>query len=100
MILNADGKFLDRFVAAAIPATIMLTIAGIGWWADSKAADSRFTEEISRLTRKIEAVEIAAAQDRQKIGELAGDMRSVLRSTSRIETLLDRSLVPVSPARP
>ncbi len=97
MTINADGKFIDRFVAALIPAAIMLVPASILWWADSRSADARFTDQIAILARKVEAVETLAAQDRQRLAELAGDMRSVLRSTSRIESLLDRNLMPPPP---
>ncbi|SEG61101.1 hypothetical protein [Bosea lathyri] len=106
--VNQDGKFWDRFVASAIPAAIGLTIAGIVWWRDASNADSRASEAIGRIELRIDKVEVearearrSAAEDRQKTVELAADMRNVLRSTSRIETLLDRWMgAPPSPSRP
>ena len=99
--VNQDGKFSDRFVASAIPVAISLTIAGVIWWADSRANDSRAAEAISRIEKRIDTVESearedrrSAAEDRQKTAELAGDVRNVLRSTSRIEQILDRMMAP------
>jgi hypothetical protein len=108
MRVNQDGKFFDRFVASSIPAAIGLMIAGVVWWADSRANDGKAAEAISRIERRIDAVESearearqSAANERQKTAELAGDVRNVLRSTARIEQLLDRILVVTpSPRQP
>ncbi|MCO5092682.1 hypothetical protein [Bosea sp. (in: a-proteobacteria)] len=106
--VNQDGKLWDRFIASAIPVAIGLALAGIVWWKDASNADSRASEAISRIETRIDRVEAearearrAAAEDRQKTAELAADVRNVLRSTGRIEALLDRwNSVPPSPSRP
>lgn len=103
--VNQDGKFWDRFVAAAIPTAIGLMLAGIVWWKDASNNDSRAADAISRIEKRIDTVENearetrrAAAEDRQKTAELAADVRNVLRSTVRIEAILDR--LTVAPPRP
>lgn len=103
--VNQDGKFWDRFVAAAIPTAIGLAIAGIVWWKDASNNDSRAADAISRIERRIDTVESearearkTAADDRQKTAELAADVRNIARGVSRIEGVLDRwSAAPAKP---
>lgn len=105
--LNEDGKLLDRLVGAAIPVAISLGIAGVVWWRDSTTTDDRMTQAIVRLDREISGIKDeakearqAAAVDRQKSAEMAGDVRNLVRSNARIEQLLDRYLIQGPPARP
>lgn len=98
--VNEDGRFFGRVVAAAAGALPMLFIGGVIWWSDSRTADARASEAIARLDHRLEKVENAANTDRQRVAELSGDMRNVLRAVGRIETLLDRMADPKRPAGP
>lgn len=105
--VNQDGKFFDRVVAAFAGAVPVLIIGAIMWWADSRQADTKAADAITRIERRIDTVETearearrSAAEDRAKTAELAGDVRNVLRSTARIEAILDRLYGPATPARP
>lgn len=107
MALNAAGKFMDRLLPSLLSAAIAVGGMAILFWADTRAADRETALAISRLEKKQDAIEAeqreqrqTAALDRQKTAELAGDVRNVLRSTNRIETLLDRFVVPAAPLRP
>lgn len=109
MKVNDDGKFFGRVVAAFAGAVPVLLIGGIVWWADARTADRQAAESITRIEKRIDTVEaeakearMSAAADRQKTVELAGDVRNVLRSTSRIEAILDRLMMiqPPAPSRP
>lgn len=107
MKVNQDGKFFDRLIAAAIPMTLGLVIAGLIWWKDASNNDSRASEALTRLENRVEKVEIesresrrSAAEDRQKTVELAADLRNVARGVTRIETLLDRWANGPPPSRP
>lgn len=106
MKVNEDGKFFGRVVAAFAGAVPVLFFGGILWWADARTADQKAVESISRIEKRMDTVEaeakearMSAAADRQKTAELAGDVRNVLRSTARIEALLDRMMMapPKSP---
>lgn len=104
--VNQDGKFWDRVVAAFAGAAPVLIIGAVMWWADSRQADSKAADAITRMERRIDTVETearearrSAAEDRAKTAELAGDVRNVLRSTARIEALLDRMYSPTVPGR-
>ncbi len=101
VVLNSDGKFLDRLFPALISAAIAVCGMAVLFWADSRASDRETAAAISQLNRDMATVKEeakeqrqSAAADRQKIAELAGDVRSVLRSTSRIEVLMDRMNAP------
>lgn len=105
--VNQDGKFFDRVIAAFAGAAPVLIIGAVMWWADSRQADSKAVDAITRMERRIDAVEGEAREarksadlDRQKTIELAGDVRNVLRSTARIEAILDRLYGMPSPGRP
>lgn len=109
MKVNEDGKFFGRVVAAFAGAAPVLMLGGILWWADARTADKQAADAISRIEKRMDTVEaeakearMSAAADRQKTAELAGDVRNVLRSTSRIEALLDRLMMiqPPSSSRP
>lgn len=108
MALNADGKFIDRLVPSLVAAAIGVIGAAFVFYADTRAGDRETAAAIVRLDREISALKeeareqrLSAAADRQKTAELAGDVRNVLRSTARIETLLDRLTMPAAaPARP
>lgn len=107
MALNADGKFLDRLLPSLLAAGISVGGMAILFWADTRSNDRETAAAILRLEKKQDAIETeqreqrqSAAADRQKTAELAGDVRNVLRSTNRIETLLDRFVVPAAPLRP
>lgn len=104
--VNDDGRFFGRVVAAFAGAAPVLVVGAILWWRDAGVADSRAAEAITRIERRIDAVENearearqAAGVDRQKTAELAGDVRNVLRSTARIEALLDRMMMVPPQAR-
>lgn len=105
--LNQDGKLLDRVLGAAIPVAISLGVAGVVWWRDSTTTDDRVTQAIVRLDREISGIKDeakearqAAAADRQKTAEIAGDVRNLVRSNARIEQLLDRYLIQGPPRQP
>lgn len=108
MKVNEDGKFFGRVVAAFAGAVPVLLFGSILWWADARTADRQAAESITRIEKRVDTVEaeakearMSAAADRQKTAELAGDVRNVLRSTARIEALLDRMMmVQPSPSRP
>lgn len=108
MKVNDDGKFFGRVVAAFAGAAPVLLIGGIVWWSDARNADTRAADAIGRIEKRLDRVESdgqemrrSAAEDRQKTAELAGDVRNVLRSTARIEALLDRwATAPPQPSRP
>lgn len=96
MALNADGKFLDRLIPSLISAGLAVAGMAVVFWAESRAADRETAETIRSLKEQLAIVKDEAkeqrqlaAADRQRTAELAGDVRSVLRSVSRIETLLD-----------
>lgn len=104
--VNQDGKLWDRFVASAIPVAIGLVVAGIVWWKDVSNAESRANEDILRIEARIDKVETEArearrreAEDRQRIAEMAADLRSTSKEVSRIGGLLDRWIGP-PPVRP
>ncbi|SEG64863.1 hypothetical protein SAMN04488115_108133 [Bosea lathyri] len=104
MKLNEDGKFFDRLIPSLLSAGIAVLGMAVLFWADTRAADRETATAISRLEKKQDAIEAeqreqrqAASADRQKTAELAGDVRNVLRSTVRIETLLDRLTMPPAP---
>ena len=103
MKVNDDGKFFGRVVAAFAGAAPVLAVGAIIWWRDAGLA----AEAIGRIEKRLDRVENdgqemrrSAAEDRQKTAELAGDVRNVLRSTARIEALLDRWTAAPSPSRP
>jgi hypothetical protein len=107
MKVNDDGKFFGRVVAAFAGAAPVLAVGAIIWWRDAGLADSRAAEAIGGIEKRLDRVENdgqemrrSAAEDRQKTAELAGDVRNVLRSTARIEALLDRWTAAPSPSRP
>ncbi len=109
MKVNDDGKFFGRVVAAFAGALPVLLVGSIVWWADARTADQKAAESIVRIEKRMDTVEaeakearMSAAADRQKTAELAGDVRNVLRSTARIEALLDRMMMvqPPTPSRP
>jgi hypothetical protein len=111
MIGNRDGKLGDRIVAGLISGSVTVAIAMggqyLGFWSDSKAADRETAAAITALTKRMDAVEIeakdarrSAAEDRQKITEIASDVRNSLRSQTRIESLLDRLLMMPPASRP
>lgn len=108
MKVNEDGKFFGRVVAAFAGAVPVLIVGALLWWRDASNADTRAAEAITRIERRLDRVESdgqeirrSAAEDRQKTAELAGDVRNVLRSTARIEALLDRwTTTPQMPSRP
>ena len=104
--LKQDGKLLDRVLGAAIPVAISLGVSAVVWWRDSTTTDDRVTQAVARLERRLDAVEgeakdarKAAADDRQKTAEIAGDVRNLVRSNARIEQLLDRYLIQGPPPR-
>ena len=94
MSVNSDGKFVERAVAAFAGAIPVLLITAAVWWADGRSSDAASTAAISRLERRVEAVENAASSERQRLAELSADVRNLLRSTARIEILLDRLTAP------
>ena len=127
MKIGSDGKFFDRLIPSLLSAGIAVGIGAVASWSDSRVQDQKFAEQIAslkeaaaaqakktedesaRLTRKMESIEAeareqrqAAAADRQKTAELAGDVRNILRSTARVEQLLDRLFItqPAPPSRP
>lgn len=104
MRVNEDGKFFGRVVAAFAGAVPVLIIGGIVWWSDGRLADSRAAESISRIEKRIDTVEAEArearknaAEDRQKIAEMAAELRNTARGVSRIEGILDRWSGPPRP---
>lgn len=106
MLGNRDGKFIDRLLPSLLSAGLAVFGMAVLFWADTRAADRETAAAITRLEKKQDAIENeqreqrqAAAADRQKTAELAGDVRNVLRSTSRIETLLDRWSAVQPPAQ-
>lgn len=103
MIGNRDGKFVERFIPALISAAVAVVGMAIVFWSDTRANDRETATAIARLDKELAAVKeeakearLSAAADRQKTAELAGDVRNVLRSTARIEALLDRLILPPS----
>lgn len=99
--VNQDGNFFARFVAAAIPAGISVLISicafAVMFWSDSKTVDAKTADAITRIEKRIDTVEAearefrkGAAEDRQKIAEMAAELRSTSRGVSRIEGILDR----------
>lgn len=111
MQINSDGKFIDRLLPAMIAAgfTLSIAIGGqmLGWWSTSFANDREAVRSIERLDKELAEVKqeqraqrIAAEAERQKTAELSADMRNVLRSTQRIESLLDRYVMPRQPGQP
>lgn len=97
MAINADGKFLDRLIPSLIAAGISVLGMAVVFWGESRATDRETAETIRSLKEQLSVVKDEAkeqrqlaAADRQRTAELAGDVRSVLRSVSRIETLLDK----------
>ncbi|SEK37787.1 hypothetical protein SAMN04515666_101363 [Bosea lupini] len=111
MRVASDGKFLDRLVPSLISVLLGIGVAlggqALGFWADTRAADERTAQAITRLERRLDAVEVeakdarkAAADDRAKTVEIAGDVRNLVRSNARIETLLDRVLIQPLPRAP
>lgn len=104
MKVNEDGKFFGRVVAAFAGAAPVFAVGAILWWSDARNADSRAADSIQRIEMRLDKVETearearrSAAEDRQKTAELAGDVRNVLRSTARIEALLDRMMMGNKP---
>ena len=104
MRVNEDGKFFGRVVAAFAGAVPVLVIGGIVWWSDGRLADSRAAEAIARIEKRIDTVEAearearkSAAEDRQKIAEMAAELRNTSRGVSRIEGILDRWSGPPRP---
>ncbi len=96
MAFNADGKFIDRLIPAVISAAFAVGGMAVVFWADTRAADRETAATIVALKDQLSIVKEEAkeqrqlaAADRQRTAELAGDVRSVLRSVSRIESLLD-----------
>lgn len=96
MAINADGKFIDRLIPSLISAGLAVAGMAVVFWAESRASDRETAETIRSLKEQLAIVKDEAkeqrqlaAADRQRTAELAGDVRSVLRSVSRIETLLD-----------
>lgn len=94
--VNQDGKLWDRFVASAIPVAIGLALAAIVWWKDASNADSRANEAIMRIEARMDKVETdarealrKAAEDRQKIAEMAAVLRKTEEGVSRIVGILD-----------
>lgn len=105
--LNSDGKFWDRLIPALLGAALAVTGMAVVFWSDSRANDRETATAIARLDREITAVKeeakearLSAAADRQKTAEMAGDVRNLLRSTARIEALLDRYVMPNAPRAP
>lgn len=104
MRVNEDGRLWPRVIAAAIPAGVSLTISiaayAIMFWSESKTVDAKTADAITRIERRIDTVENeahearrAAAEDRQKIAEMAAELRSTSHGVSRIEALLDRMMM-------
>jgi hypothetical protein len=107
MAMISDGKFIDRLLPSLLSAAMAVGGMAVLFWADTRAADRETAQAILRLEKKQDAIEAeqreqrqSAAADRQKTAELAGDVRNVLRSTNRIETILDRLVVHPQPLRP
>ena len=97
MSVNSDGKFIERSIAAFAGAVPALLISGAVWWADGRALDQHVAATIARLEKRVDAVETAANNERQRLAELSADVRNLLRSTARIEALLDRLATPAPP---
>lgn len=104
MRVNEDGRLWPRVVAAAIPAAMgaALSIGSFAFmfWAESKTVDAKTADAITQIERRIDTVEAearearrSAAEDRQKIAEMAAELRSTSHSISRIEALLDRRMM-------
>lgn len=107
MALNADGKFIDRLIPSLISAGLAVAGMAVVFWAESRAVDRETAETIRALKEQLAIVKDEAkeqrqlaAADRQRTAELAGDVRSVLRSVSRIESLLDERNSGRRPAVP
>lgn len=107
MALNADGKFIDRLIPSLLAAGLSVVGMALVFWAESRANDRETAETIRSLKEQLAIVKDEAkeqrqlaAADRQRTAELAGDVRSVLRSVSRIETLLDERNAGRRPAVP
>ncbi|MBD3844277.1 hypothetical protein IED13_01105 [Bosea sp. SSUT16] len=101
MRVNDDGKFFGRVVAAFAGAVPVLLFGGVLWWSDARNADKQSAESITRIEKRMDAVEEAqrkqaeqAAADRQKLAELNTTVQSMNKTTDRIdrrlETLYDR----------
>lgn len=111
MRANEDGRLWPRVVAATIPAGVSMVISvgafAVMFWSDSKTLDAKTADAITRIERRIDTVENearearrAAAEDRQKIAEMAAELRSTSRGVSRIEALLDRMMMERGPKPP
>lgn len=110
MPINDDGLFWKRFapafIAALAGAVFAVGGAALVFWADTRASDRQTAEAIARLDREMTSLKdgldkarSAAADDRQKTAEIAGDVRNLVRSNARIEQLLDRVFLPSAPSR-
>lgn len=99
MRANEDGRLWPRVIAAAISAGVSLLISlsvfVIMFQADSRAVDAKKADAIWHIERRIDTVEAEArkarrpaAEDRQKIAEIAAELRSTSRGVSRIELWL------------
>lgn len=106
MIGNRDGKFVERlvpnFVSALLAVAIALGTQYAGFWSDSKAADLKTADAITRLTADLaetkkqfreETLEIkrSAELDRQKTNELSADVKVILAIMQRVERKVDSS---------
>lgn len=111
MLVNDDGRLWPRVVAAAIPAGVSLFISlgvfALMFWADSKTLDAKTADAITRIERRADGLETEVrelrrigAEDRQKIAEMAAELRSTSRGVSRIEALLDRMMMERPPKPP
>lgn len=109
--VNDDGRLWPRVVAAAIPAGVSLFISiaafAVMFWSDSKTVDAKTADAITRIERRIDAVEgearearRVAAEDRQKLAEIVAELRSTSRGVSRIEGLMDRMMMERAPKPP
>ena len=92
--VNSDGKFIERAIAAFAGAVPALLISGVVWWADGRALDQHAATALADMKKRVETLETSSNTDRQKLAELAADIRNLLRSTAHIEALLDRLVAP------
>lgn len=88
--INADGKFLDRFVPALIAVTMGVGGTALVFWSDTRANDKLTADAIATLKDDIKDIRTLASNDRQKQSEITVDVKVLLSIVRRIEARMER----------
>lgn len=97
--LNEDGKLTQRIFATAVGTLPVVAIGALLWWSDLRTSTARTNDSIEAIEERMTKVEADAVEtrnvqeeNRRKIAELGRDIQSLLRSSNRIEAILDNSI--------